>query len=79
VREKSSGPEDAIAFAAVNPASTASASDACTPAKKSSTLAASLADAAEDPRAAPNDSSSGLAPGPKMGEGRSGGDEANAP
>jgi hypothetical protein len=43
------------------------------------TLAASPADADEDPRATPNDSSDGLILGPKMGKDSDGGDEAGAP
>jgi hypothetical protein len=45
----------------------------------SSTPAASPADAAEDLRVAPNDSSDDLALGPKMEEGRGGRDEADTP
>jgi hypothetical protein len=46
---------------------------------KTSTPAASSVDVDEDPGAVPNDSSDGLAPGPKMEEGNGGGDEASAP
>jgi hypothetical protein len=78
--EKFAGAKDAAASAAVNLVSTASADDTGTPAEKSSTPAASLADADDDdPRAVPNDSSDDLAPGPKMEEGSGGGDEAGAP
>jgi hypothetical protein len=77
--EKSSDPKDVVASAAVNPASSASVGDASASAGKSSTLVASPADAAEDPGAAQNDSSDGLAPGLKMGEGSSGRDKAGAP
>jgi hypothetical protein len=65
--------------AAVNPVSTASADDIGTPVEKSSTLAVSPTDAAEDPGAAPNDSSDGLALSLKMEEGSGGGDEAGVP
>jgi hypothetical protein len=74
--EKSSGPEDVVASAIVNPASAAFVS---APAEKSSTPAASPADVDEDPRVTPNDSSDGLAPGPKMGKDSGGRDEAAAP
>jgi hypothetical protein len=77
--EKSAGAKDAVVSAAVNPVSTTSADDAGTLAEKSSTLATSPADADEDPRAVPNDSSDGLALGPKMGEDSGGGDEADTP
>jgi hypothetical protein len=77
--EKFPGPKDAAASAAVNPASTTSASDANASAGKCSTPAASPANAAEDPEAAKNDSSDDVAPGPKMGELSSGGDEAGMP
>jgi hypothetical protein len=60
----------------VNPLSTAFTN---TPAEKSSTLAASLADADNDPGVEPNDSSDGLAPGLKVEEGTSGGYEASTP
>jgi hypothetical protein len=75
--EKSTGVEDTTTSAAVNPISTASADGIGILAEKSSTPAASLADAAEDPEAVPNDSSDGLAPGLKMEEGSGGGDEAD--
>jgi hypothetical protein len=77
--EKPVSTEDAVVFAVVNPVSTASANDIGTPAEKPSTPAASPANANNDPGAVPNDSSDGLAPGPKMGEGNSGRDEAGAP
>jgi hypothetical protein len=64
---------------AVNLVSTASTGDAGAPAKKSSTPAASPADAVEDPGVAQNDSSDGLALGLKMGESSDGRDEADAP
>jgi hypothetical protein len=48
-------------------------------ARRPSTPTASLTDANEDPRAAPNDSSDGLAPGPKMGKDSNGGEEAGKP
>jgi hypothetical protein len=76
--EKSVGVEDTTASGAFNPVSTASAYDIGTPAEKSSTPAASLADATEDPGAAPNDSSDDLALSPKMEEGSGGGDEVGA-
>jgi hypothetical protein len=76
--KKSTGVEDAATSAAVNPVSTASADDIGIPTEKSSTPAASLADAAEDLGAVPNDSSDGLAPDPKMEEGSGGGNEAGA-
>jgi hypothetical protein len=60
--EKSSGPENAAAFAVVNPASTAD--DAGAPADRASTRAASPADADEDPEATSNDSSDSLVSGP---------------
>jgi hypothetical protein len=77
--EKSVGGEDAVVSTAVNTVSTTSTNDICTLAEKSSTPAASPADAVEDLGTAPNDSSDGLAPGPKMEEGSGGGDEAAAP
>jgi hypothetical protein len=64
--EKFAKVEDMAASATVNPVSTASADDIGTPAEKSLTPVVSPVDAAEDPRAAPNDSSYGQAPGPKM-------------
>jgi hypothetical protein len=70
--EKFVGAKDAAASAAVNLVSTASTDDTGTP-------AASLADANDDPRMVRNDSSDGLAPGPKMKEGSGGGDEAGVP
>jgi hypothetical protein len=76
--KKSVGVEDAATSAAVNPVSTASADDIGIPTEKSLTPAASLADAAEDLGAVPNDSSDGLAPDPKMEEGSGGGNEAGA-
>jgi hypothetical protein len=77
--EKSVGAKDAAASAAINLASTASADDINTPAEMSSTPAASPADADNDPRVGLNDSSDGLGPGPKVEEGTSGRDEADAP
>jgi hypothetical protein len=68
-----------VASVVVNPVSTASADNGGTPTEKSLTLVASPADADEDSEAVPNDSSDGLSPGPKMGEGSGGGDEASAP
>jgi hypothetical protein len=65
--------------AAFNPISTVSIDDIGTPAEKSSTPAASRADADEDPGVEPNDSSDGLALGLKVEEGNGGGDEARAP
>jgi hypothetical protein len=72
--EKSSNPKDAAAFAVVNPTLTTSAGDAGAPVEKSSTPAASPADAYEDPWAAPNDSSDGLSSGTKMGKDNDSGD-----
>jgi hypothetical protein len=46
---------------------------------KSLTLAASPADADEDPMATPNDSNDGLAPGQDTGKSSGGGDEASMP
>jgi hypothetical protein len=68
-KEKSTGAEDAAASATVNPASTASADDTDTRVEKSSTLAAFHANADDDPRVVPNDSSDGgdEALCPKMG------------
>jgi hypothetical protein len=77
--EKSNSIKDAATSVAVNLVSTTSTDDIGIPAKKSSTPAASPADVAEDPRAVPNDSSDGMAPGPKMEEGSGGGDEAGTP
>jgi hypothetical protein len=77
--EKSVGVKDAATFAAINPVSTASVDDIGTPAEKSLTLVASHADADNDPRVGPNDSSDSLTPGPKVEEGTSGGDEADTP
>jgi hypothetical protein len=67
--EESIDAEDATASTAVNPVSIASTDDIDIPAEKSSTPAASTVDVAEDPGAAPNDSSDGLALGSKMEEG----------
>jgi hypothetical protein len=77
--EKPAGIEDVAASAAVNPVSTAFTDDISTPAERSSTPAASPADADSDPGVEPNDNSDGMAPGLKVEEGTSGGDEANAP
>jgi hypothetical protein len=77
--EMSSGTKDVATSAAANPASTASTSDAVASIGKPLTPAASPTDATEDPGAAPNDSSDGLPPGPKMGEGSRGRDEAGMP
>jgi hypothetical protein len=77
--EKSSSLEDAAASATVNPTSTTSIGDAAAPVEKSSTPAASPADVDEDPRAVPNDSSDGLAPGPKMGKDSCGREEVDVP
>jgi hypothetical protein len=52
---------DVAASTTVNPTSTGYADDADAPTEKSLTLAASPADADEDPRVAPNDSSDSLA------------------
>jgi hypothetical protein len=78
-KEKFADAEDAATSAAVNLVSTTSADDTGTLAEKSSTPAASPADADDDPGAVPYDSSDGLPPGPKMEEGSGGGDEASAP
>jgi hypothetical protein len=78
-KEKSVSAEDAAASAAINPISTASADDIGTLAEKSSSPATSHADANNDPRVEPNDSSDGLALGTKVEEGIGGRDEANAP
>jgi hypothetical protein len=78
-KEKFASAKDAVASTAVNPISTASSGDVGTLAEKSLTLAASPIDADEDLGVVPNDSSDGMAPGPKMGEGSGGGDEASAP
>jgi hypothetical protein len=77
--EKPTDAEDVAVSTAVNPVSTASADDIGTPTERSSTPAASPAVANDDPGVAQNDSSDGLAPGPKMEEGVGGGDEAGAP
>jgi hypothetical protein len=77
--EKSTGTEDATASTAVNPASTAFADDIDAPAEKSLTPAATLADADEDPRAMPNDSSDGLASGQDTGKSSASGDEVGTP
>jgi hypothetical protein len=53
--------EDAAAFAAINPVSTASTDDIGILVEKSLTPAASPTDAAEHPEAAPDDSSDGIA------------------
>jgi hypothetical protein len=50
-----------------------------TAAGRPSTSTASPADADEDLRAAPNDSSDGLAPGPKMGKDNDDRDKVGAP
>jgi hypothetical protein len=76
--EKSVGAKDAATSAIVNPVSTASTDDIVTLAEKSSTPAASPADVDIDPGVEPNDSSDGLAPGPKVEEGNGGGDKTNA-
>jgi hypothetical protein len=78
-KEKFASAKDAVASTAVNPISTASSGDVGTLAEKSLTPAASPIDADEDLGVVPNDSSDGLAPGPKMGKGSGGGDEASAP
>jgi hypothetical protein len=75
--EKSANAKDVVASAVVNPVSTASADDTDTPAEKSSTPTTSLAD--DDSGVEPNDSSDGLALGPKVEEGNDDGDEASAP
>jgi hypothetical protein len=77
--EKSIGAEDAAASTAINPASTAFADDIDAPAEKSSTPATTLADANEDPRAMPNDSSDGLASGQDAGKSSASEDEADTP
>jgi hypothetical protein len=77
--EKSAGTEDVAISAAVNPVSTASIDDIGTLAKKSSTPVTSPANADNNLGVEPNDSSDGLAPGPKVEEGNSGEDEAGAP
>jgi hypothetical protein len=77
--ENSVGTEDAATSAVVNPVSTASADDIGTPTEKSSTSAASPAEADNDPGVEPNDSSDGLAPGPEVEEGTGDGDKAGAP
>jgi hypothetical protein len=77
--EKPTDTEDVAVSTAVNPISTASADDIGTPTERSSTPAAPPAVANDDPGVAQNDSSDGLAPGPKMEEGGGGGDEAGAP
>jgi hypothetical protein len=78
VREENSfAPEDAATSAVVNPASTASGGNAGSPVDGTSTPVISPADADEDPEAAPNDSSDGLAPGPKMGKDSCGGNKAS--
>jgi hypothetical protein len=78
-REKSVDAKDVATSAAVNPVSTAFVDDTDTPTEKSSTPAASPADADDDHGVVPNDSSDSLASGPKMEEGSGGGDEARAP
>jgi hypothetical protein len=77
--EKSTDAEDVAASAAVNPVLTAFTDDINTPAERSSTPAASPADADSDPGVEPNDNSDGMAPGLKVEEGTGGGDEADAP
>jgi hypothetical protein len=77
--EKSTGAEDATTSVAVNPVSNTSVDDIGTPTEKSSTPAASPADANNDSGVEPNDNSDGLAPGPKVVEGTDGGDEVGAP
>jgi hypothetical protein len=77
--EKYVSTEDAATSATVNPVSTASVDDIGTPAEKSLTPGASHDDVDNDPRVEPNDSSDGLAPGPKVEEGTGDGDEAGAP
>jgi hypothetical protein len=77
--ENSVGAEDAAASTAINPVSTAFTNNIGTPAEKSSTPVASPADADNDPVVVLNDSSDGLAPGPKVEEGTDNGDEAVTP
>jgi hypothetical protein len=77
--EKSTGAEDVATSVAVNPASTASADDVGAPAEKSLIPAASPTDTDEDPVAAPNDSSDGLAPTSKMGKDNDDGDKTGVP
>jgi hypothetical protein len=77
--EKSTDVEDVATSAAVNSVSTTSADDIGTLAEKSSNAAASPADADNDPKVEPNDSSDGLALGLKVEKGNGGGDEADAP
>jgi hypothetical protein len=77
--EKSTGAKDAATSAVVNPVSTASTDDINTLTEKSLTPTASPTDAGEDPEVEPNDSSDGLAPGPKVEEGNGDGDEAGMP
>jgi hypothetical protein len=73
------GTEDVAASIAINPVSTASTDDIGTPAERSSTPAASPADANNDLGVEPNDSSDGLAPGLKVEERTDGRDEDDAP
>jgi hypothetical protein len=78
VREdKSPDPEDAAASTIVNPASIASAVDVGALMDGTSTPVTSLANADEDPRVAPNDTSDGLAPSLKMGKDSGSRDEAD--
>jgi hypothetical protein len=77
--EKSVSVEDAVTSAVVNPVSTTFTDDIDTLTEKSSTPAASPADADNDPGVEPNDSSDGLTPGLKVEEGNGGGDEAGTP
>jgi hypothetical protein len=77
--EKSAGAEDAATSVAVNPVSTTSTDDIGTLVEKSSTPAASPADADNDPEVELKYSSDGLALGPKVEEGNDDGDEANTP
>jgi hypothetical protein len=79
VHEKSADAKDASASASINPISTTSIDDIGTPTEKSLTPAASPTNADNDPGVEPNDSSDGLASGPKVEEGTSGRDEAGAP
>jgi hypothetical protein len=77
--EKSTDVEDVATSTAVNSVSTTSADDIGTLAEKSSNAAASPADADNDPKVEPNDSSDGLALGLKVEKGNGGRDEVDAP
>jgi hypothetical protein len=79
MRIRDMGCHNVAASAAINSVSIASADGIDTPAEKSSTLAASPADADNNPEARLNDSSDGLASGSKVEEGSDGGDEAGTP